>query len=612
MFSGPLFRREYQAATRRRLTFVFRTVFAVVLAIVAVLIGLIISTANSGDSTPERLIYLGRSLFIATISIELQFLLALVPAYVGGAIAEEREKDTLPSLLLTRLTPIEIVLTKTVARWWPTISPILIGLPALVMSAWLAGLEAEMVLALLVLLSSSAFMASLAILASAQREQAGTARAQAMAWIFGWLLGPPILTIMPIRTISPLGNLVADLKALCALVAPSSPISLVTNPVWYFQPRVSSLEQRVALMIGLQVLFGLLALGFAASRLKARETNPNWLDPTRGYRPPCGDDPIYWREYELPMRRGGGSLFVLRLRYVSILVRALLMNLLALVMTLLALAVPIGLVVTTMYYGYAAFEELWQYGYGLNGPFNHRSDFNWLVRAATGLLGLLPAMSETSLVSTRIISERNRKTWDILLTTPLSGREILWSKSRVAIQGLWQTTRPLIVIWILALACGVVVPLGVVLAAVDLLLVAWVFLALGLHWSIQPGLTTTVASSRTTSSTLIVLLIHAPLLAALLATPRELAEFNSWGNFLRGGLMLAGPTVMIVTGMVAWFSTRRTLDRFDEWVGRPYATGEVQGEAAARMNSDSYFARWGSPALSSHPAGLEILDRNAD
>ena len=168
----------------------------------------------------------------------------------------------------------------------------LTGLPALVAAAWLAGLERESVLALLVLLSSSAFMASLAILASAQREQAGTARAQATAWIFGWLLGPPVVVDHAHHDRVALGRFAGRAEEGSAPSSPpSSPLSLLTDHRLVFRTSALSLEGRVALMIGLQALFGLLAVAFAAGRLKAREKNPNWVDPTRGYRPPCGDDP---------------------------------------------------------------------------------------------------------------------------------------------------------------------------------------------------------------------------------------------------------------------------------------------------------------------------------
>jgi hypothetical protein len=505
--------------------------------------------------------------FIATFCLVLLFFVFLVPAFVGGSIAEERAKDTLPLLLLTRLTRIEIVLTKTAARWLCAVNLVLSGLPVMVVSAWAAGLEVELLLAVLVLLSSSGFMATLAILASAFQDHAGNARAIATAWIFGWLIGPPILSIMPIRSADLWGMLLTELKSLCALVAPSSPLSLVTDPGWYTGSSPIDLESRVALMVGLQTVFGLLALSAAASQLKARETNPNWIDPTRGYRPPCGDDPVFWREYELPMRRGGGSLVALRLRYLLIVIKAVLINVAALVGMLLVLAIPIGLVAATMYYGFGAFDELRQYGYSPDGPFVERLHFNLLVRAATGMLALLPAMIQTSLVGTRITAERDKKTWDTFLTTPLSATEILRSKSRVALTSL-KTGWPLVIIWVLGLACGVVTPLGIIITALDLVLLTWASLALGLYLSLRPD-PTNVAASHSASSTLLLFVAHTTLLAAALASPREIAEFGSWDWKIRHGLVLVGLAVMIATGATAWVLTRRTLDRFDEWAGRP-------------------------------------------
>lgn len=586
MFSSPMFHYEYQAATRKRRPFVFRTVVAVVLGLVTVLIGLLVFKAHSGQGGPDEVLLFGRSVFITTFGTELLFMVFFVPAFVAGSIAEERARDTLPLLLLSRLTRIEIVLTKTTARWLPTLSLILTGLPVLAASAWVAGLEVQLSLALLVLLSSSALMATLAILASTVRELAAPARTQATFWCLGWLILPPILSIMPIRTTNLWGILLAELKALCALIAPSSPLSLATDRSWYFRPGSVSLQARVAPMIGLQALFGLVALGFTVSRLKVRETNPNWVDPTQGHRPPCSDDPIYWREYELPMRQGSGSLTVLRLRYVLIIIKAILINVLILLTTLLALAIPIGLTVATMYYGVAAFKELRQYG--MAGPFVDRTHFNFLVRATTGLIALIPSLNQTSLVGTRIKSERDKKTWDALLTTPLGGREILWSKTRVVQAALWPA-RPLLVIWALGLTCGVVVPLGVLLAAIDLFLLTWALLALAFYSSIRPD-PTSVVSSRSVIITLILLVTHTALLGVALASPPELAVFALWDVRLRWGLILTIWTIPILTGVFAWVLTRRTLDRFDEWVGRPIRPEADQREVespghAARLAS---------------------------
>lgn len=562
-----MFRREFGAATRGRRPILYRAAIAIVLLIALVPFGAIAFADGPSDDLPGRLTLLGRGAFLAVFGVEMLCLAVFIPAFAGGAIAEEREKDTLPLLLLTRTRPIEIAATKLLARTMPVLSLACTGVPVLVGAAWMGGLDRELLFAVAVLLSGAWLMAALATLASARREQAASARAMAAAWIFGWLL-LPIVTLMPVRATTLWGELLAELKNLCALVAPSSPLSLATDRGWYFRPNAPGLGERVALMIGLQLAFGLVALAFAASNLKARERNPNWMDPTRGFRPPCGDDPIYWREYELPMRRGGGSLIRLRLRYVWIHVRAILITLLGLLALLILLAIPLGLLFATLYYGIPAFQEVWQHGYGAGGPFTERSRFNFVIRAATGALALFPALSMGALVAGRITTERDKKTWESLLTTPLEGREILRSKALAALHGLGQSAWPLPILWVLGLACGAVTPLGVLFAAADLTVAIWANLALGLSLSLRPGPTAT-ASSRVASLTLLFLLVQTPVLYGALASPSEFAAMATWDSRLRGGLILAALGVPAVIGTVAWRLTRQTLDRFDEWVGRP-------------------------------------------
>ena len=197
-----------------------------------------------------------------------------------------------------------------------------------------------------------------------------------------------MLTIMPVATGSLWGDLLAELKrALHARGAFEPAVARHRSRLVLPGRRAIRLEGRVARMIGLQALFGLLAVALAAGRLKAREKNPNWLDPTRGHRPRCGDDPIYWREYELPIRRGAGPLLAIRLRYVWILIRAILMNLLALLGALLAVAVPIGCWSRRCTIGFAAFQELWRHGYGVNGPFDAACTFQPAHSGGDGFAG---------------------------------------------------------------------------------------------------------------------------------------------------------------------------------------------------------------------------------
>jgi len=569
MFSGPMFRWESKSATRRFRPFMYRVVFGVILGILALMIMQIVFRADSRMTPQARMELFGRALLVTLVPVELVILLVFVPSHVAGSIPEERSRDTLSLLMLTKLRPIEIVATKTFARWWPTTGPILTGLPLFILASWSAGLEWETGLAIVGLFSCSIFMSLLTILASSQRVRSDTAFAQAVGWIFLWMVAPPLLSLAPIRTGSFWGDLFDTLRWPLALVAPSSPLSLVTDNGWYYhRPGSVGLEGRIAGMIGLQGLFGALAMVAAAAQLSPREPNPNRLDPTRGHRPRCGDDPIFWREFDLPIRRGAGPLIVIRLRAVRIIIRGILTSLLGLFALSLILAVPIGLLVGTISYGTAAFRELLAHGSGSAGPFIARGNFNLLIRAATGLLGLLPALGAASIVSARITTERDKKTWDIFLTTPLEGPEILRSKAIVAAQGFWQHGWPILVLWTLGMACGAITPVGVALAAVDLASLFWASVALGLTLGIRPG-TTNSANNQAALWMLIFLFLHTPTLAAALASPPELAVFATWDLRLRVGLIVLSMMVPAFTGAMAWRWTRRSRDRFDEWVGRP-------------------------------------------
>jgi hypothetical protein len=106
-------------------------------------------------------------------------------------------------------------------------------------------------------------------------------------------------------------------------------------------------------------------------------------------------------------------------------------------------------------------------------------------------------------------------------------------------------------------------------AAASLALVLWANLALGLSLGIRPG-PPSVAANRASWGTLLSFIVYAPFVTALLASPRELAEFATWDVRLRWGLVLVGVAVLVATGGLAWKLTTQTLRRFDEWVGRPF------------------------------------------
>jgi ABC-type transport system involved in multi-copper enzyme maturation permease subunit len=83
----------------------------------------------------------------AILVMQILAVFLLTPAYVAGAIAEEREAGTLDLLFTTHLTDREIVLGKLFARLVHMAGVLLVGLPILALTMFLGGVEMELILA---------------------------------------------------------------------------------------------------------------------------------------------------------------------------------------------------------------------------------------------------------------------------------------------------------------------------------------------------------------------------------------------------------------------------------------------------------------------------------
>jgi hypothetical protein len=124
MLPGPILRREWKAATRRGHLFMVRTFLGLLLAAPAVVAGFgFLGSAGltNGIYQRQQLWTFNGSVFITVLVIEMVFVMPLALTNVGPAVAEEREKDTLSLLLLTSLTPVDIIVTKLIGRLIPSL-----------------------------------------------------------------------------------------------------------------------------------------------------------------------------------------------------------------------------------------------------------------------------------------------------------------------------------------------------------------------------------------------------------------------------------------------------------------------------------------------------------
>jgi ABC-type transport system involved in multi-copper enzyme maturation permease subunit len=598
MLPGPIFRREVRAAARRRDLFVARTVLALLLGVITlVAIYLFIQVEDERSRRdPATVRRYAAVVFGMAAGIEGSFLFLLALGAVAPSIAQEREKDTLWMLLLTRLTRLELVLAKLAGRLLPSVLILLTGLPVLLLAGWFAELPPLIVVEVVAVLVGTTIVAgSLAILASARHEKTGSAVGEALFGTMLWLVGFPLCwRLLPAQAGTLWGDLLAELRRLAGWIAPSSPVLLMIDFSW-ISAGAGALSDRLVTMLALQGALIVLAVGGAVASLRLREPHPNAADPHRGYRPPVGDDPIFWREYVLPLRGGRMPMVVILARQMAIVLRALVLLVLQVVALSLALAVPIGLVIGAGWYGSLAFREVWAHGYGSWVSYDARDRLNLFIRGATALLGVFPLLAATAGTTDRIAIERNKKTWEPLLTTPLTGEEILSSKMRVIARSLWSMGRWLIPLWALGIACDALHPLGALVAGAELLLAVRAGVALGVWLGIRPGSERATANTAYALWSLGFMVMGGILVVGPLCSGRQLHWLTHTWN---GRLLWVAPIVLssavLVLGGLAPLLSRRCFRHFDEWVGRPHRAAGASLGAGDRAGAGVDLADWGS------------------
>jgi hypothetical protein len=390
-----------------------------------------------------------------------------------------------------------------------------------------------------------------------------------MAWLF--LL--PVLSRLPAASGSIWGDLLVEVRRLCGLLAPSSPLSLLTDPAWYSSGpgSAAALAERLVLMAAMQGgLLVLILIGVVAS-LRLREPHARQWDAFSGYRPPMDDDPIYWREFLLPWRGARRLMILTYLRQLVILLRALFVLGLQTAAVMMLLFFIIGLWYFAAWYGWRAFQETW-WGRGfLSGPYEARDQFNQFIRFVTFIMGMSPAAATAATTASMIVIERDKKTWDSLLTTPLSGTEIIASKMRGVEWNLWSAVRWLIPLWVLGIVCDALHPLGPVVAGLGCVAVARLGLALGARSALRPSATSPAANNVNAAAYWMFGLwgVGASTIIAPLNSSRQLQLLPSqsaWHFWLAVVVIAA---VLVITEAVGRKLTRTNFDRFDEWVDRP-------------------------------------------
>jgi ABC-type transport system involved in multi-copper enzyme maturation permease subunit len=594
---GPVFRAELVRAPRKLRYYSLRVVYGIGLLLLLWLNYLELArTATYRGGMPRIDDYssFAENTFIWFASVQLGTILLLIPAIFGGAIADEKQRKTMHYLMASRLSSAEIVLDKLAARLLHVGTFILLGLPMMSLLTLFGGVALNFVAgAYLATFSITFFTASLSILISTIARRVRQAVLIAYVFIIAWLIVPPLADSVTAWLYPNFYQSFGPVNDWALNTGPLGLSTLNSRGVMrgFITPgaKAPSLLELYFWMVGLQIGAGVFFILIAAWRLRpifrrqeesrprltwfaSRARTPRWLK-----RPECGPDAMLWREKHFART----DVFT----------------------KLVLLPATIILTVTVILGGRfdetvrESFVDVWSKGYAVST--RDTLALNTTLRYISPLYLTLWLLAVAGAAASSVTFEREQDTWDSLVSTPLSGWQILRGKSIGTLWGLRGFGGLLSLFWIVGLAAGAVHPFGLLVALGVVAILTWFVIALGTHASL-----TSKKTSRALTATIVILLClnvgylvvlfpivwavgdptlfpHAfvgctPVIASysLLSYPQVGQLFATIGNPSRpsgfdfravgyGALVLLG--YVLTAGILTW----RSVQRFDRVVDRP-------------------------------------------
>lgn len=141
-FHLPLLTRELIEQSNRRRTYVFRVIYAV--ALFGLTGWTIWSEVGEMWASGNRAILtmgIGRTVLDSVVGLQFAGIYLFLPALVCGSITSEKERETLGLLIVTRLGPWTILFEKLLARLVPMSGYLLLSLPLLAVARTLGGVS---------------------------------------------------------------------------------------------------------------------------------------------------------------------------------------------------------------------------------------------------------------------------------------------------------------------------------------------------------------------------------------------------------------------------------------------------------------------------------------
>jgi ABC-type transport system involved in multi-copper enzyme maturation permease subunit len=556
---GPVLVFDLVRTARRNRYFFIRMLYAGTLAII-LFWGYFLAyvTSSPRPLTNNDMVRFSSGIFYTFMIVQFALAALLTPAYTAGAIAEEKDRKTLPFLLATDLRDREIILGKLMSRLLNLTLFVLTGLPILSFLQFVGGIDPGLLLAgfaatFLTMLGLASLSLFNSVLTKKARDAIVMTYVEAVAYLalsgMSWLLFllPPAWTTFPSTATwaSPItvgdlvewfnaGNLVAVVGQIFAELTRGGRLDLL----------VPKLLRNYALF---HFLLSLLCLGWAVYRLRPQALKEAGDVPRVRRRlfsllprPRVGSWPMIWKE--LFIERG------FRLHWLARIVVAVL---------IIASFLPVAGIVSSLIY------EL-NHPYAGPGPGagwamppdfiweRFRQEMNIWVRFMSMGISCLMLVAVAVRAAGSISGERDRQTFDDLLTSPLGSDAMLfgkWLGSLCSVRWAWLW---LLTVWATAGICGALHPVAVALHVAAWCIYAAFLANLGL-WSSMVSRTTLRAIVGTLTSALglafghwLIWLLFVPLFVAGPGSPPRAFEwlakfqfgltppFALWGSFSFG------------------------------------------------------------------------------
>lgn len=411
---------------------------------------------TSQTLSPAMMAQFTEEFFVTFMKVQFVVLALITPACVAGAIAEEKERQTLDFLLATELKPREIVLGKTVSRLLYLSLVLLTGLPVLGMVQLLGGVDPQMVLqgfavtGLTVLGLSGVSILMSVLFARPRTAILMTYGAAGIYYLLATVLHGLSDSKELLAKLLNAGNVLSGLDLFDDPLVPRVPPVLGDRAfLWHYA--LFHVGLALGCVLAALVLLRPLAT-WQASRKSGRSFRITFL-PRRRPRVQ-NDDPMLWKELHAePLFRLG--------RYSMAVVGSLFYGLGILGLIAFAMLFFLGLLTDRL-------AEVMNLGVRLLGtPLACLTLLGVAVRAATS-----------------ISAERDRQTLDSLLSSPLRSAAIVRAKWLGSLLSVRRVMYYLLAMWVIGVLTGGLSPLGFALLVVAWLVYAAFLTSLGLTFSL--------------------------------------------------------------------------------------------------------------------------------